>query len=55
ATLGEIVVGAKEGREAGEITVFDSTGLAIQDIATARMLFEAAKREGIGYEFDMLG
>ena len=55
ATLGEIVVGVKKGREAGEITVFDSTGLAIQDIATARMLFEAAKREGVGYDFDMLG
>lgn len=55
ATLGEIVVGAKKGREADEITVFDSTGLAIQDIATARMLFEVAKREGIGYDFDMPG
>ncbi|HZD60646.1 MAG TPA: alanine dehydrogenase [Anaerolineae bacterium] len=55
STLGEIVTGAKKGRTADEITVFDSTGLAIQDVATARMLFEKAKREGIGHEFDVVG
>lgn len=55
ATLGEIVTGTKRGRVAKEITVFDSTGLAIQDISTARMLYEKAKREGVGYEFDVLG
>lgn len=54
ATLGEIVTGAKKGRTGNEITVFDSTGLAIQDISTARMLYEKAKREDIGHEFDVL-
>lgn len=55
STLGEIVTGAKKGRIANEITVFDSTGLAIQDIATARMIFETARRAGIGHEFDVVG
>jgi len=55
STLGEIVTGAKKGRTGDEITVFDSTGLAIQDIITARMLFETARREGIGHEFDVIG
>ncbi len=36
ANLGEIVCGRKSGRESAEqITVFDSTGLAIQDISAA--------------------
>jgi len=55
ATLGEIVTGAKRGRIGNEITVFDSTGLAIQDIATARMLLDKAKAEGIGHDFDVIG
>ena len=44
ATLGEIVAGRKVGRESDEeITVFDSTGLAIQDIAVGKVVFENAK------------
>ena len=43
-TLGEVVANAKRGRENDqEITVFDSTGLAIQDIACARFVYEKAK------------
>jgi ornithine cyclodeaminase/alanine dehydrogenase-like protein (mu-crystallin family) len=35
--LGDVLVGSKPGRTAeAEITVFDSTGLAIQDLAVAR-------------------
>lgn len=55
ATLGEIVAGIKKGREADEITIFDSTGLAIQDIAVARVIYEEAKRRGVGQEIDMVG
>ncbi|WP_254762583.1 ornithine cyclodeaminase family protein [Natrinema marinum] len=54
--IGELVVGAKDGRidETG-ITVFDSTGLAIQDVAAARVVYERASTDGAGYEFDMIG
>jgi len=49
ATLGEIVAGMKKGREdESEITIFDSTGLAIQDIAVASYVFEKAIRVGVG-------
>jgi len=42
-TLGEIVANLKRGRENDEeITVFDSTGLAIQDIICAKLLYEKA-------------
>ena len=43
-TLGEVVAGIKKGRESDEeITIFDSTGLAIQDIICAKLVYEKAK------------
>lgn len=46
-TLGEIVAGAAVGRENDEeITVFDSTGLAIQDLVCAKLVYEKARRAG---------
>jgi alanine dehydrogenase len=46
--LSDIVVGRLKGRQANEITVFDSTGLAIQDMFTAKLLYEKALEKGIG-------
>jgi alanine dehydrogenase len=38
STLGEVLAGMRPGRESSdEITVFDSTGLAIQDLVAARL------------------
>ncbi len=49
ATLGEIVAGAKPGRLTDEeIVVFDSTGVAIQDVAAASIAYERALLEGTG-------
>lgn len=43
AELGEIVAGVKPGRtDASEITLFDSTGVAIQDVAAAAWAYERA-------------
>jgi alanine dehydrogenase len=36
-TMGEVVLGRKGRKERDEITLFDSTGLAIQDLAIARI------------------
>ncbi|WP_435196929.1 ornithine cyclodeaminase family protein [Natronomonas sp. EA1] len=53
--IGEIVIGAKDGRtEETGITVFDSTGLAIQDIATAHVVYEHAKENDNGYPFELV-
>ncbi len=42
-TLGEVAAGMKKGRENdNEITIFDSTGLAIQDIVCAKLVYEKA-------------
>jgi alanine dehydrogenase len=47
AELGEIVGGERDGRtDADGITVFDSTGLAIQDIAAAHVVYERATEDG---------
>ena len=49
ATLGEVILGTKPGRTSpSDITVFDSTGLAIQDVALAAALYERALQQGIG-------
>jgi ornithine cyclodeaminase/alanine dehydrogenase len=54
ASLGEIVIGAKPGREnAEEITVFKSCGLAIQDVSTALAVYNAARGQGIGTEVEL--
>jgi ornithine cyclodeaminase/alanine dehydrogenase len=56
AALGEIVAGNKSGREsADEITVFDSTGLAVQDVALARLVYERARERGTGLEVQFFG
>ena len=42
-TLGEVVIGKKRRERPDEVTVFDSTGLAIQDLAIARLALEGAE------------
>jgi alanine dehydrogenase len=55
-TLAELVLGKKKGRADNRgITVFDSTGIAVEDIAVAKLLFEKARQVG-GYEsIDLIG
>ena len=55
AELGKIVAGKRPGRTPGDgVTVFDSTGLAIQDVATARVVYERADAEGEGTGFGLV-
>jgi ornithine cyclodeaminase/alanine dehydrogenase-like protein (mu-crystallin family) len=43
AEIGEVVTGAKRGREsAGEITLFKSVGVAIEDVASADLVYRKA-------------
>jgi len=49
--LGEIVADVRRGRTAADqITLFESQGMAIQDIAVARRVFEMARQQGLGSE-----
>ena len=54
-TLGEVVAGLLPKPDASTTTIFDSTGLAIQDVSLARAIYEAAQRQSIGLEIDLLG
>jgi alanine dehydrogenase len=56
AELGEIVAGKKTGRTSDEeITVFDSTGTALQDVAAAAILYEKAVASERGSRFAFAG
>lgn len=56
ASLGQIVSGQKIGRTNDrEITIFDSTGLAIQDLFTAELVYRMAKKKNVGRKIDLLG
>jgi alanine dehydrogenase len=53
--IGEVVAGKKEGRTShDEITVFDSTGIALQDSATIPLEYERAVAAGVGIEKKMI-
>jgi alanine dehydrogenase len=55
AELGEVLLGRAPGRETrDQITVFDSTGMAVQDTATAALILRGAEAGGIGTSFDFL-
>ncbi len=54
AELSDVICGRTPGRTSGdEITLFDSTGLAIQDVAVAALVYERAKSKGAGAEVDI--
>ncbi len=49
ATLGEILAGRKPGRRnAEEITLFDATGLAFQDLVSGHLAVQLAEERGMG-------
>lgn len=54
-TLGAVVTGRVKGRtDESEITLFDSTGLAIEDIAMAKYVYEQARKMGLGFEAEII-
>jgi ornithine cyclodeaminase/alanine dehydrogenase-like protein (mu-crystallin family) len=54
AELGQIVAGLRPGRKtADEITIFDSTGTALQDVAAGALVYERAIATGAGRIVDL--
>jgi ornithine cyclodeaminase len=54
AELGEVLAGAAPGRrEAGELTLFRSLGLAVEDLAAAECAVAAATARGLGTEVEL--
>lgn len=55
AELWEIVSGLKPGRvDQGELTVFDSVGVAVEDWAALTYLYELARERDAGLDIDLL-
>ena len=55
AEIGEILLGTKPGRETDdEITIFDSTGMAIQDNTTAFLIYRNAIAGNTGTSFEFI-
>jgi ornithine cyclodeaminase/alanine dehydrogenase-like protein (mu-crystallin family) len=53
AELGEIIAGTKKGRTSNdEIILFDSTGMALQDVAAASIVYEKAMRSDVGIKLN---
>jgi ornithine cyclodeaminase/alanine dehydrogenase-like protein (mu-crystallin family) len=54
AELGEVIIGKKSGRaDAREITLFKYNGLAIQDVAAAKLVYDKAVPAGIGTSVEL--
>lgn len=53
--IGKVICGELEGRQSDEqVTVFDSTGIALQDSATVPLEYERALAAGVGIEKKMI-
>jgi ornithine cyclodeaminase/alanine dehydrogenase len=49
AELGEVIAGKAPGRTSDDqVTVFDTSGIAVQDLAASRMAYERAVERGLG-------
>jgi len=54
AELGQIIAGRRPGRQSDdEIVIFDSTGVALEDVAAAAAAYERAVRAGRGLQVDL--
>ena len=52
--ISQIVAGKADGRkDAEEITLFKSIGIAEEDVATAARVYQLAREKGIGREVPM--
>jgi alanine dehydrogenase len=56
AELGEVLIGKHPGRTSDdEITLFRSLGLAVEDLAATRLVYERAMERGMGTQVDLSG
>lgn len=54
AEVGELISGVKSGRtSSGQITLYKSVGVAVQDAIAAHLVLEAAVKQGVGREVEI--
>jgi ornithine cyclodeaminase/alanine dehydrogenase len=52
--IGEVAAGKKPGRgSADEITIYKSVGIAVEDVATASLVYARAKARGVGTQVEL--
>ncbi|MBV9782536.1 MAG: hypothetical protein JO264_01825 [Acidisphaera sp.] len=52
--LGDVAAGRLAGRsDPADITIFKSTGIAVEDVVAARLIYEAALARGVGTVVEM--
>lgn len=52
--IGHVIAGQKPGRTSSDqITLFNSVGIGLQDLVTARVLLSVARAAGVGTELDL--
>jgi alanine dehydrogenase len=55
AEIGQVVAGLKPGRKSPQdITIFDSTGLGVQDLMTAAKIYKIARAKKLGKFFELV-
>lgn len=53
AQIGAVVTGDNPGRGDAEVTIFDGTGVGLQDLAVAATIVELAKKKGIAQQVEI--
>ena len=51
--IGRVIIGAHPGRGEAEVTIFDGTGVGLQDLAVASAVVELAKQQGKAAKVDL--
>lgn len=51
--IGQVITGSHPGRGDAEVTIFDGTGVGLQDLAVAAAVVELAKRQGKAIRVDI--
>jgi len=54
AEIGDVMIGRAEGRLSDkDITVYDTTGIALQDLLTSKLVLDIAAEKGLGVEVEV--
>jgi len=54
AEIGDVISGLAQGRISDDdITIYDTTGIALQDLITSKLAIDLAKQKGLGVEVDL--
>jgi alanine dehydrogenase len=52
--LGEVLAGSKPGRSGPEqVTIYQSCGIAVQDVAAAKLVYDRARATGVGIDVEL--